>query len=85
MITKGFGNCCRQGLRVKGTSDIYLLISPPIAETFPVLQQRMRVVIQTEMQLAQMEEKYLDTEQLNIENSLQRCQKLTGTLVTMKR
>lgn len=56
-----------------------------LKKTFPVLQQRMRVVIQTEMQLAQMEEKYLDTEQLNIENSLQRCQKLTGTLVTMKR
>lgn len=56
-----------------------------LKKTFPVLQQRMRLVIQTEMQLAQMEEKYLDTEQMNIENSLQRCQKLTGTLVTMKR
>ena len=55
------------------------------SETFPVLQQRMRLVIQTEMQLAQMEEKYLDTEALNIDNSLERCKKLTGTLVTMKR
>ena len=57
----------------------------PHPETFPVLQQRMRLVIQTEMQLAQMEEKYLDTESLNIDNSLERCKKLTGTLVTMKR
>ena len=55
------------------------------AETFPVLQQRMRLVIQTEVQLAQMEEKYLDTEAMNIDNSLQRCKKLTGTLITMKR
>ena len=55
------------------------------SETFPVLQQRMRLVIQTEMQLAQMEEKYLDTESMNIDNSLERCKKLTGTLVTMKR
>merc|ERR1719295_556191 len=56
-----------------------------LKKTFPVLQQRMRLVIQTEMQLAQMEEKYLDTESLNIDNSLERCKKLTGTLVTMKR
>jgi len=56
-----------------------------LKKTFPVLQQRMRLVIQTEVQLAQMEEKYLDTEAMNIDNSLQRCKKLTGTLITMKR
>ncbi|XP_012940469.1 serine/arginine repetitive matrix protein 2 [Aplysia californica] len=52
---------------------------------FPEIHEQMKEVMDSELRLVVSEEKFLKEEPNEIENSLKRCKKLTGTLYTLKR
>ena len=52
---------------------------------FPSLQEGMKGLLSSEMEMVVRAEKFLKEEPERLESALKRCKKLTSTLVTLKR
>ncbi|XP_076327421.1 uncharacterized protein LOC143234172 isoform X3 [Tachypleus tridentatus] len=56
-----------------------------LKDRFPGLQERIKAIMSSEMEIVMNEEKFITDEPDRLERALRRCKKVTGTLVTLKR
>ncbi|XP_022239350.1 coiled-coil domain-containing protein CG32809-like [Limulus polyphemus] len=56
-----------------------------LKDRFPGLQERIKAIMSSEMEIVMNEEKFITDEPDRLERALRRCKKITGTLVTLKR